>query len=73
LAGVHGGVRTDRAIDSQQGTEPWKAPPRSPLAERLAVIVTHQVIDALVLADRVVEQCPTREVQLCQRAIRART
>ena len=40
------------------------------LADRLAVIVTHQVIDALVLADRVVvleggrvvEQGPTREV-----------
>jgi molybdate transport system ATP-binding protein len=40
------------------------------LAERLALIVTHQVIDALVLADRVVvlddgqvvEQGPTREV-----------
>ena len=40
------------------------------LAERLAVIVTHQVIDALMLADRVVvldggrvvEQGPTREV-----------
>ncbi|HSL09415.1 MAG TPA: TOBE domain-containing protein, partial [Pseudonocardiaceae bacterium] len=43
---------------------------RSVLADRLAVIVTHQVIDALVLADRVVvreggrvvEQGPTREV-----------
>ncbi len=43
---------------------------RSVLEDRLAVIVTHQVIDALVLADRVVvldggrvvEQGPTREV-----------
>ncbi|MGH3753612.1 MAG: sulfate/molybdate ABC transporter ATP-binding protein [Pseudonocardiaceae bacterium] len=43
---------------------------RSVLADRLAVIVTHQVIDALVLADRVVvldggrvvEQGPTRAV-----------
>ena len=43
---------------------------RSVLADRLAIIVTHQVIDALVLADRVVvldggrvvEQGPTREV-----------
>ncbi|HKR50647.1 MAG TPA: ATP-binding cassette domain-containing protein [Pseudonocardiaceae bacterium] len=43
---------------------------RSVLADRLALIVTHQVIDALVLADRVVvleggrvvEQGPTREV-----------
>jgi molybdate transport system ATP-binding protein len=43
---------------------------RSVLKDRLAIIVTHQVIDALVLADRVVvleagrvvEQGPTREV-----------
>ncbi|MGH3881983.1 MAG: sulfate/molybdate ABC transporter ATP-binding protein [Pseudonocardiaceae bacterium] len=43
---------------------------RSVLQDRLAVVVTHQVIDALVLADRVVvldggrvvEQGPTREV-----------
>ncbi|MGH3874606.1 MAG: sulfate/molybdate ABC transporter ATP-binding protein [Pseudonocardiaceae bacterium] len=43
---------------------------RTVLADRLALIVTHQVIDALVLADRVVvldggrvvEQGPTREV-----------